>query len=138
MRQYKKHIIKAEDVNPLVVYLVDGKPVRVVCTDERGWKRGRVKLEEDNYGFHAIVKTFDGATIAVNLQCEDKDFYFVDAIGRATLTRVPEDWILNEAKKIQQKVNEVNESLELLHRVKMTMDDVQDLQFPKELEHERS
>lgn len=132
MRQYKKHIIKADDVNPVIVYLVNDKPCRVVCTAERGWKRGRVQLHEDKYGFYAMVNTFDGANIAVKLQCEDKDFYFSDINGHATLQRVPEKWVTEEAKRLQMKVEEVAAQAKVFENVALAIDFVRDLQFPKE------
>jgi hypothetical protein len=132
MRQFKKHIIKAEDVNPLVVYLVNDKPVRVVCTDERGWKRGSVKLVESNYGFLATVRTFNNTFFTVALQCEEKDFYFCDASGYASLWKVPENWVAEETRKLQKKVDEIAALTVILEKAALAIDCVRDLQFPRE------
>ena len=122
-RQFKKHVMKAEDVDPNVVYMVNKKPCKIECTREPGWKRGFVQVQRDGSRFYAYGKFFDGSYAPIPLQWESTDFYFADVHGCASLKAldVPAmcSWLDNQRSlndREMQKVLATKNTLDLIER----------------------
>jgi hypothetical protein len=121
-RQFKKNVIKAEDVDPARVYFAHKKPCLIEHTPEPGWKRGKVLIIENKQGFYAIANFFDDTDALIPLLSEHSDFYFADYIGNPTLLQLPENYIAEQNALVEKARKNVERAQQEIDTVKHFMD----------------
>jgi hypothetical protein len=122
VKQYKKNVIKAEDIDPRTVYFAHGKPCLIEHTPEPGWKRGKVLVVENKNGFYAIANFFDDTVTLIRLAVETNDFYFADYSGRPTLSQLPETYIAERHAQIEKARKDIEQAQQEIDTIKHFMD----------------